>query len=126
MSRELTFEFGRGFNYAAVNRMIQFVQLFPDETIVATLSSQLSWSHFIELLPLKDMLARDFYAEMCRIERWDVCTLRQKIGCMLFQRTALSRNTKAVISAEINNLREGRITPDTVFRDPYFLDFLGL
>ena len=45
-----------------------------------TLSQQLSWSHFHALLPIKDPLARDFYAEMCRIERWDVRTLRQKIG----------------------------------------------
>ena len=78
----------------------------------------------MELLPIKDPLARDFYAEMCRIERWDVRTLRKKIGGMLYQRTALSKNTKAVISAEIANLRDGRMTPDTVFRDPYFLDLL--
>lgn len=78
----------------------------------------------MELLPIKDPLARDFYAEMCRIERWDVRTLRRKIGGMLFQRTAISKNTKAVISTEINSLRDGHVTPDTVFRDPYFLDFL--
>jgi hypothetical protein len=86
----------------------------------------LSWSHFLDLLPIKDPLARDFYAEMCRIERWDVRTLRQKIAGMLFQRTALSKNTKEVISAEIGQLRDGRVTPEAVFRDPYFLDFLGL
>ncbi len=80
----------------------------------------------MELLPLKDPLAREFYAEMCRIEHWDVRTLRKKIGGMLFQRTALSKNTKAVISSGIANLRDGRMTPDTVFRDPYFLDLLGL
>lgn len=80
----------------------------------------------MEIFPIKDPLARDFYAEMCRIERWDVRTLRKKIGGMLFQRTALSKNTQAVISSEIANLRDGRITPDTVFRDPYLLDFLGL
>jgi predicted nuclease of restriction endonuclease-like (RecB) superfamily len=50
-----------------------------------------------------------------RVEHWDVRTLRKKIDGMLFQRTALSKNTKSVISAEINNLR-----------DPYFLDFLRL
>ena len=44
---------------------------------------------------VKDPLARDFYAEMCRIERWDVRTFRQKIGGMLFQRTALSKNSSA-------------------------------
>ena len=126
VSQELRAEFGDGFTLRSLYRSIQFFELFPDEAIVSTLSAQLSWSHFIELLPLKDPLARDFYAEMSRIERWDVRTLRQKIGGMLFQRTALSKNTKAVISSEIAKLRDGRMTPDTVFRDPYFLDFLGL
>jgi hypothetical protein len=63
---------------------------------------------------------------MCRIERWDVRTLRLKIGGMLFQRTALSKKPGAVISAEIGKLREGQMSPDTVFRDPYLLDLLGL
>lgn len=106
--------------------MIQFSQAFADEAIVVTLSQQLSWSHFHSLLPIKDPLARDFYAEMCRIERWDVRTFRKKIGGMLYQRTALSKNTRPVISSELANLRDGRMTPDAVFRDPYFLDFLGL
>jgi hypothetical protein len=101
VSRELTAEFGGGFGYATVNRAIQFAQFFPDPAIVSTLSTQLSWSHFIELLPIKDPLARDFYAEMCRIERWDVRTLRQKTGGMLFQRTALSRKPKSVIAKSI-------------------------
>ena len=126
LSRELTAEFGQAFTLRSLYRAIQFCQLFPDKAIVSTLSTQLSWSHFMELLPIKDPRARDFYAEMCRIERWDVRTLRRKIGGMLYQRTALSKNTKAVISAEIASLRDGRMTPDTVFRDPYFLDLLGL
>lgn len=126
VSRELTAEYGRGFSYAEIARMIQFAQSFPDEAIVVTLSQQLSWSHFHALLPIKDPLARDFYAEMCRIERWDVRTLRQKIGGMLYQRTALSKRPDAVISAEIGKLREGLMSPDTVFRDPYLLDLLGL
>jgi predicted nuclease of restriction endonuclease-like (RecB) superfamily len=126
VSQELTVEFGAGFNYTALTRMARFAEWITDEKILATLSTQLSWSHFIELLPLKDPLARDFYAEMCRIERWDVRTLRQKIGSMLFQRTALSKRPRAVISAEIGKLRDGQMTPDTVFRDPYLLDLLGL
>ena len=126
VSRELTAEYGRGFSYAEIARMIQFSQLFPDEAIVVTLSQQLSWSHFHALLPIKDPLARDFYAEMCRIERWDVRTLRLKIGGMLFQRTALSRKPKSVIASEIGQLRDGYMTPDLVFRDPYLLDLLGL
>lgn len=126
VSQQLTAEFGDGFSYSNLTRMVRFAESMADEAIVVTLSQQLSWSHFLALLPIKDALARDFYAEMCRIERWDVRTFRQKIGSMLFQRTALSKNTKAVISSEIANLRDGRMTPDAVFRDPYFLDFLGL
>ena len=126
VSRELTTEFGQAFTLRALYRAIQFYQCFADEEIVSTLSTQLNWSHFIELLPIKDPLARDFYAEMCRIERWDVRTLRQKIGGMLFQRTALSKKPESVISAEIAKLRDGQMTPDLVFRDPYLLDLLGL
>jgi predicted nuclease of restriction endonuclease-like (RecB) superfamily len=125
-SQELTAEFGGGFSYTSLTRMARFAEWVTDEHIVSTLSTQLSWSHFIELLPIKDPLARDFYAEMCRIERWDVRTLRQKIGGMLFQRTALSRKPKDVIAAEIVKLRDGQMSPDTVFRDPYLLDLLGL
>lgn len=126
VSRELTVEFGQAFTLRSLYRAIQFCQSFPEQDIVSTLSTQLSWSHFMELLPIKDPLARDFYAEMCRIERWDVRTLRQKIGGMLFQRTALSRKPEVVIAAEIASLRDGQMSPDTVFRDPYLLDLLGL
>ena len=126
VSRELTSEFGQAFTLRSLYRAIQFCQGFTDPQIVSTLSTQLSWSHFVELLPIKDPLARDFYAEMCRIEGWDVRTLRQKIGGMLYQRTALSKRPDAVIAAEIGKLRDGQMSPDTVFRDPYLLDLLGL
>ena len=126
VSQELTAEFGAGFSYTALTRMARFAEWMRDERILAALSQTLSWSHFVELLPIKDPLARDFYAEMCRIERWDVRTLRTKIGGMLYQRTALSKKPESVISAEISKLREGQMSPDTVFRDPYLLDLLGL
>ena len=72
LSQELTKEYGNGFNYTALTRMVRFAEIFPDTQIVATLSQQLSWSHFKEILPLKKPFQRDFYAEMCRIERWSV------------------------------------------------------
>jgi len=126
VSQELSAEFGAGFSYTALTRMARFAEWVTDDRILASLSQELSWSHFIELLPIRDPLARDFYAEMCRVERWDVRTLRQKIGGMLFQRTALSRKPKSVIAAELAQLRNGHMTPDLVFRDPYLLDLLGL
>lgn len=126
LSQQLTAEFGAGFSYPALTRMVRFAEWMTDEAILATLSARLSWSHFIELLPIKDPLARDFYAEMCRIERWDVRTLRQKIGSMLFERTALSKRPKALVAEGIAGLRAGQMSPDLVFRDPYLLDLLGL
>ena len=72
--RELTVEFGQGFSEKNLWRMVQFAEVFPKEQIVATLSRQLGWSHFKEIIPLVDDLKRDFYAEMCRIERWSVRT----------------------------------------------------
>jgi predicted nuclease of restriction endonuclease-like (RecB) superfamily len=107
--------------------MIQFAERFLGGEIVATLSRQLSWSHFVELIPLDDPLKRDFYAELCRLERWDVRTLRHKIGHLLFERTAVSKKPDELIAHDLAALRdENRMTPDLVFRDPYFLDFLGL
>lgn len=64
------------------------------------MSQELSWSHFVEILPLKDQLRQDFYAEMSRIERWSVRTLREQVGGMLFERTALSKKPDALIKQE--------------------------
>ena len=127
LGRQLTVEYGAGYTEKGLRRMIQFSESFPDGEIVATLSRELSWSHFVELIPLDGPLKRDFYAEMCRAERWSVRTLRRKIGHLLYERTALSKRPDEVIVRDITALRdEDRMTPDLVFRDPYFLDFLGL
>ncbi len=127
VSRELTAEYGRGFSRPNLHRMLKFAEMYPDEEIVATLAAHLNWSKFVELLQVKDDLAREFYAEMCRLEGWDVRTLRSKVGGMMYERTALSKKPEELIRRELAELREqDRITPDLVFRDPYFLDFLGL
>ncbi|WP_297505530.1 PDDEXK nuclease domain-containing protein [Ferrovum sp.] len=127
LSAKLVPEYGKGFSARNLARMIKFAEAFPDEQIVASLSRQLSWSHFVEILPLKQPLEREFYAEMCRIECWSVRTLRERIGGQMYLRTAISKKSEAVVQAEISHLRGGgQMTPDMVFRDPYMLDFLGL
>lgn len=127
LSRQLAAEYGRGFGRRNLEQMVRFAEVFPDEQIAQTLSAQLSWSHFTELIRIEDRLKRDFYAEMCRVERSSVRTLRQKIGHLLFERTAVSKKPDKLIEQDIAALRdEDRLTPDLVFRDPYFLDFLGL
>ena len=106
LARSLTIEYGRSFEEKNLRRMIQFAELFPDEKIVAALRRQLSWTHFKSLIPLKDPLKRDFYAEMCRIERWTTRTLEKQIKSMLFERTALSKKPEELIRHEIDALRE--------------------
>ena len=127
VSRQLELEYGNGFSAKNVRHMMQFAESFPDDQIVSTLSRQLSWSHFKEIIYLKQPLQKEFYAEMCRVERWSVRTLRQKIASMLYERTALSRKPDELAKLELQSLRDDdRMTPDLVFRDPYLLDFLGL
>jgi predicted nuclease of restriction endonuclease-like (RecB) superfamily len=127
LSEKLRPEFGEGFSARNLARMVQFAEAFTDPQIVAALARHLGWSHFVELLPLKDSLQRDFYAELCRLERWSVRTLRDKIGGLLYERTAISRQPAELARQELQGLRqEDRLTPELVFRDPYVLDFLGL
>jgi predicted nuclease of restriction endonuclease-like (RecB) superfamily len=127
LSAKLVPEFGSGFGVRNLSRMVRFAEVFHEGEIVVTLSRQLSWSHFVGILPIKDDLQRDFYAEMCRMERWSVRTLRKKIDGMLYERTAISKKPEKLIEKDLAALREeDRFTPDLVFRDPYFLDFLGL
>jgi predicted nuclease of restriction endonuclease-like (RecB) superfamily len=127
LSRQLVQRHGLNFNEKNLRRMIQFAEVFPEEEIVVTLLRQLSWSHFLALIPLKQPLEREFYAAMCRAERWDVRTLRQKIDSMLYERTAISRKPAQLARRELAKLREqNTISPDLVFRNPYVLNFLNL
>ncbi len=127
LGRQLETEFGRGFAEKNLRRMAQFAEVFPDREIVVSLIRQLTWTHFLALIPLTDPLQREFYAEMCRVERWSVRALRSRIGSMLFERTALSKRPAKLIEHDLKALREeDRLTPDLVFRDPYVLDFLRL
>lgn len=76
---------------------------------------------------LKDEIRREFYIEMARVENWDTRTLSAKIDSMLFERTAISKKPDELIKHELKELREeNKLSPDLVFRDPYFLNFLGL
>lgn len=127
LAEQLARDYGRGFGEKNLRRMVKFAATFPEEPIVATLSRQLSWSHFVLLLALKEPLQRDYYAQMAGAERWSVRTLRERIDSMLYERTALSQKPEETIAQELATLRDvQRMTPALVMRDPYILDFLGL
>ena len=127
LSRKLVEEFGTGFKQRNLANMIRFAEVYPDPKILHALRAKLSWTHFRLIIYLDDPFKREFYAEMCRLEGWSTRTLEKKIGSMLFERTALSRKPAELAKQELAALRDDdKLTPDLVFRDPYFLDFLGL
>ena len=128
VARQLQEEFGRkGFDEKSIRRMMQFATLFPDSQIVAPLARQLWWSHFVEVMPLKDELQREFYLTMAASERWSKRTLQAKIDGMLFERTAISGKPDEFIKKELSTLRDDNVmSPDLVFKSPYFLEFTGL
>jgi predicted nuclease of restriction endonuclease-like (RecB) superfamily len=127
LSRQLEAEYGRGFGSKNLRHMLRFAEAFAQAEIVSALSRQLAWSHFLELIYVKDPLKRDFYTTMCSQERWSVRTLRERMDTMLFERTALSRKPDELLAAELAALRTtGTLTPNLILKDPYVLDFLGL
>jgi predicted nuclease of restriction endonuclease-like (RecB) superfamily len=127
LSRELKAKFGSGFSEKNLRHMMKFSDVFLDRQIVSTLSRQLSWSHFKEIIYQDDELKRKFYAEMCRIEGWSVRVLREKIDSMFFERTALSRKPEKLVKEELDQLRKkDKVTKNLVLKDPYVLDFLEL
>ena len=128
VAQQLQAEFGKkGFEERTIRRMMQFAQMFPDIQIVSPLVSKLSWSHFLIVMPLKDELQREFYLTMAASERWSKRTLQAKIDGMLFERTAIATKPDELIKKELSTLRDNDVmSPDLVFKSPYFLEFTGL
>jgi predicted nuclease of restriction endonuclease-like (RecB) superfamily len=116
LSRQLVAEYGNSFEEKNLRRMMQFAEQFTDIEIVVTLSRQLSWSHFLVLIPIKKREAKIFYAEISAKERWGVRELREQIKNKIFERKSM---------ANIQLHQDNKPT-DAVFKDPYFLDFLNL
>ena len=127
VAKQLSQDYGKGFDRTAIFRMVQFYQEFSDKEKVATLSQQLTWSHFVVLLPIEDELKRDFSAAMCKSENWSVRVLRERKNSMLYERTAISKKPDETIKNDIALLMEkDKMSLDLFYRDPYVLDFLGL
>jgi len=106
---------------------LEYWQQNQQKKIVVSLIRQLSWTHIIALIPIDDPLKRDFYIQMCINEHWSVRTFRERINSMLYERTAISQKPKKTIKNDLKLLKtKDKMSPDIAFRDPYFLDFLGL
>lgn len=116
LSTQLKNQYGRNFEIRNLRRMIQFAEQFTDLKIILQLSRQLSWSHFVELLPLRNQEARLFYAQVTADQALGIRELRKQIATKTFERTGI---------ANIQNTSNHPAINDN-FKDPYFLDFLGL
>ena len=127
LARQLTVEYGKGWSARHLHHCLRFAEVFPDIQIVNALRTQLSWTHIRTLISIEDGLKRAFYIEMCKVEKWSTRTLGERIRSMLYERTAISKKPEETIQNELQRLGDdSSITPDLVFRDPYFLDFLDL
>ena len=127
LTQQLVEKYGRGWDEKTIRHCLRSAETFSEEIILSAVQRQLGWTHLKTIMYLKDDLQRQFYIEMCIMERWSTRKLQQKIDGMLYERTAISKKPKQLIKQEIKDLRdEDKLTPDLVFRDPYFLNFLGL
>jgi predicted nuclease of restriction endonuclease-like (RecB) superfamily len=116
LSAQLENKYGRNFTEKNVRRMLRFAEQFTDSQIVVPLSRQLSWSHFVELLPLKSIEAKLFYAQNAADNLFGIRELRRQIALKAYERTSIA-DAQIIESTQI---------PFNTFKDPYILDLLGL
>ena len=106
---------------------LRFAETFHVEQIVYALHRQLSWTHIKTIIYIDDTIKREFYIDMCKMEKWSSRQLQERVNSMLYECTAISKKPELTINNELESLKnEQQLRPDLVFRDPYFLDFLGL
>ncbi len=124
LSKELTKRFGKGFSKSNLNNMINF---YLEYNSVQTLSGQLTWSHYCELLSISDKDKRKFYEIECVKAKWSVRELRRQISSSLFERILLSNgnaNKEKVLELALKGNEIEK--PQDIIKDPYVFEFLGL
>lgn len=127
VSKGLTAAYGNGWGEKHIRHCLRTAETFQNKEIFYALSRELSWTHIRTVMYMDDDLKRSFYVEMCRLEKWSTRGLQERINSMLFERTAISKKPATTIQNDLKQLSESnKLTHDLVFRDPYFLNFLGL
>jgi predicted nuclease of restriction endonuclease-like (RecB) superfamily len=121
LSKDLTLEFGKGFSRSNLIYIRKFYLCFPKSE---TLSHQLSWSHYFEIIKSENGLEISFYLKQCEIENWSVRELRRQMKSMLFHRLALSKDKKGIL--EIANKGVEVLNPLDIIKDPYIFEFLNI
>jgi predicted nuclease of restriction endonuclease-like (RecB) superfamily len=127
LAKSLTADYGRGWSEQQLRHCLRAAEIFTDEAILSAARRELSWTHIKALIYIDDPLKREFYLELCRLERWSSRQLQERMNSMLFERSAISRKPAEAIRHDLAQLRqEQRVQPAILLKDPYVLDFLGL
>lgn len=121
LAKDLTRIKGKGFSRSNLVYMRKLYLMFPKRE---TLSHQLSWSHYFELLKCDDSMEMQFYMNECIKERWTVRELKRQVSSSLFQRLALSTDKEGVLALATEGQQV--MAPVDIIRDPYVLEFTGL
>jgi predicted nuclease of restriction endonuclease-like (RecB) superfamily len=124
LSKRLTHELGRGYSRSNLQNMRLLYNEYPEISKIA--SGKLSWSHYNELVGVKDSDARAFYEHECSNARWSVEELKRQIGTSLFERLLLSdgqSNKERVLTLA----RQGAVLekPEDILKQPYVFEFIG-
>ncbi len=126
LSQRLTSRYGKGYTYSALTRMMKVARIYSDCEMFAMLSQTLSWSHFLELITIKDTTKRLFYQQMGLAEHWSVQQLRDKQDEMAYERSLIAAKPNNEIVKALENITPQHTEPDVVLKSSYVLDFLGL
>ena len=123
LSEKLTKEFGRGFSQRNLEQMRTFYLRY---SISQTVSAEfkLSWSHYLILMRIEDIAARNFYEIEAFENNWSLRELKRQVNSSLYERLVLSKDKEKVKELSV----KGQIIEKTqdVIKDPYILEFLGL
>ena len=121
LSKDLTLAYGKGFSRSNLFQIRQFYIKFQN---IQTLSGQLTWSHYTEILKSASDLELSFYTKQCQHERWSVRELKRQMRSSLFERLALSKDKEGVLKLA----REGHVVEkaEDLLKDPFVLDFLNI
>ncbi|GHU92375.1 DUF1016 domain-containing protein [Spirochaetia bacterium] len=123
LSKELTRELGRGFSRSNIANMRLFYLTYP---IVQSLIGQLSWTHYLQLISIKDPDARSFYEHEASNANWSVRELQRQIETSLFERLLLSsgkKNKEKVLELARKGTELNK--PEDILKKPFVFEFLG-
>ena len=121
LSEKLTNEFGKGFSSRNLRTMRKFYLIYP---IWQTVSSKLSWSHYLELIKIEDKSKRNFYFNECINTKWSVRELQRQRDSLLYERLLLSADKEKVL--ELSEKGQILKTSKDLVKDPFVLEFLDI